>query len=262
MIGAGIAVIRRFDWLIYVFGGFLLVTAVKMLVAKDGSIDPEKNRVVLLIRRWYPVTSDFHGARFFVLEAGRRVATPLALALVIVETTDLLFAVDSIPAVFAVTLDPFIVFTSNVFAILGLRSLYFALAAVLDRFRYLKISLVFILAFVGVKMILSHHHPISPLISLALIVGILLVGVLASLLANRINPTQIAASPEDEQVESHKVRGAGLLRFFVILAGTTLVVVGTTLFLFPDYGLGVVLAAVALLGLEFLLVRTLMPAKK
>ena len=182
MIAAGLAFIERFSWLIYVFGGVLIVTAVKMLVVRHDNLEPDKNPLVRLIRRVTPVTDGYHEERFFVVVDGRRAATPLFLALALVESTDLLFAVDSIPAVFAVTREPFLVFTSNVFAILGLRSLYFALAAVMDRFRYLKMSLVFILAFVGVKMILTHHWPVPALVSLAFILGILLVGVVASIL--------------------------------------------------------------------------------
>ena len=193
MIGAGIALIQRVDWLIYIFGAFLIFTAVKMLVVRHDNIEPERSLLVRMVRRFYPVTGELHGAKFFVRIDGKRTATPLALALVIVESTDLLFAVDSIPAVFAVTLDPFIAFTSNVFAILGLRSLYFALAAVMDRFRYLKMSLVFVLAFVGVKMILTHHHPIPAWISLSFIIGILLVGVLASVLRGRSDPVALAS---------------------------------------------------------------------
>lgn len=185
MIGAGIAFLHRFSWLVYFFGGLLLATAVKMSVVRQDGLHPERNPIVRLVRRAYPVTHEFHGPHFHIVENGQRAATPLLLALVIVETTDLLFAVDSIPAVFAVTLDPFIVFTSNVFAILGLRSLYFALAAVLDRFVYLRESLVFILGFVGVKMLLTHHFAIPTLVSLSVITGLLLVGVLASIVAGR-----------------------------------------------------------------------------
>ena len=148
-----------------------------MLVARHDNLEPEKSPVVRLARRLYPVTQDLHGARFFVTLDGRRTMTPLFLVLILVEATDVLFAVDSIPAIFAITMDPFLVFTSNVFAILGLRSLYFALAPLMDRFRFLKTSLVFLLAFVGVKMILSHHWPIPTPISLSVIAGILGVGV-------------------------------------------------------------------------------------
>jgi len=185
MIMAGTALIQRFEWIIYVFGALLILTAVKMLRARDEKIEPDKNPLVRLARRLYPVTSEFHAQKFFVRIDDRRAITPLFLVLLVIESTDLLFAVDSIPAIFAVTRDPFIVFTSNVFAILNLRSLYFVLASAIDRFKYLKPSLVFVLAYVGVKMILSHHYPIPTPVSLAVIVGILTVGVLASIMSTQ-----------------------------------------------------------------------------
>jgi tellurite resistance protein TerC len=185
MIMAGTALIQRFEWIIYVFGALLILTAVKMLRARDEKIEPDKNPLVRLARRLYPVTSEFHAQKFFVRIDDRRAITPLFLVLLVIESTDLLFAVDSIPAIFAVTRDPFIVFTSNVFAILNLRSLYFVLASAIDRFKYLKPSLVFVLAYVGVKMILSHHYPIPTPVSLAIIVGILTVGVLASIMSTK-----------------------------------------------------------------------------
>jgi tellurite resistance protein TerC len=183
MIGIGAALIARFDWVIYVFGGVLLVTAARMLLVGHEDPEPEKNWLIRSARRVYPITPEFHGDRFFVSVEARRIATPLLLVLLMVESSDVLFAVDSIPAIFAVTQDPFLVFTSNIFAILGLRNLYFVIAPLLNQFRYLKQSLVFILAFVGVKMILSHSQPIPTPVSLAVIVGILGVGVLASALA-------------------------------------------------------------------------------
>jgi tellurite resistance protein TerC len=181
MIAVGAVLIARFDWIVYVFGAILLLTAAKLLVAGEEQVDPGKNLFVRIFRRLYPVTDGFRGSKFFVTENGRRMITPLFLALVVVESTDLLFAVDSIPAVFAVTRDPFLVFTSNIFAILGLRSLYFTLAGLMDRFRHVKSALVFILAFVGVKMLLSHHYKLPDLLSLTIIATALALGVLASL---------------------------------------------------------------------------------
>jgi tellurite resistance protein TerC len=182
MILAGTALIQTFDWMIYVFGGFLIVTAGKMLFAGDEEIDPEKNMLIKAARKLFPVSPTFEEQKFFTKVNGNKAITPLFLVLLIVESTDVLFAVDSIPAIFAVTTDPFIVFTSNVFAILGLRSLYFALAAMIGMFHYLKISLVFVLAYVGVKMILSHHYPIPTSLSLGIIAIALGAGVAASLL--------------------------------------------------------------------------------
>ncbi len=185
MIGAGAALIARFEWMIYVFGGLLIVTALKMAFSKHDQIDPEHNPLVRLVRRFYPVSPRYEGHHFFTRIDGRKAITPLFLVLIVVESSDLLFAIDSIPAIFAVTRDPFIVFTSNVFAILGLRSLYFALAQLLYKFRYLKISLVIVLLFVGVKMLLDHHYPIPVPISLAVIATILTVGMIASWLVGK-----------------------------------------------------------------------------
>lgn len=179
---SGLALVERFVWTTYVFGGVLLATAVKMLVERDDNLRPEKNALVCLVEKRFSVTSDFHGPAFFARCEGRRVATPLFLALIVVETSDLLFAIDSIPAVIAVTRDTFLAFSSNAFAILGLRSLYFAIAPLIGRFRLLKLSLIFILAVVGIKMLLAHHYPIPTTVSLAVILGILGVGISASVL--------------------------------------------------------------------------------
>jgi len=207
MILAGVALIRRFEWIVYVFGGLLLLTAVKMLVVRHDNLDPDKNPLVRFARRLYPVSTVFDGKRFFTTLDGKRAMTPLFLVLLIVESTDLLFAVDSIPAIFAITTDPFLIFTSNVFAILGLRSLYFALAGMMHRFRYLKMSLVFVLAFVGVKMILAHHHPMPTVVSLAVIVGILGVGIVASLVAGHRDTAALAAPLADDPDERESSHG-------------------------------------------------------
>jgi tellurite resistance protein TerC len=186
MIGAGVALITKFAWIIYIFGAFLILTGIKMIVKREAEIHPERNPVVKWFKKLMPVTTDYRGDKFFVRENGIRMATPLFVVLLLVEFTDLIFAVDSIPAIFAVTTDPFIVYTSNVFAILGLRSLYFALAGVMDKFHYLKIGLGVVLAFVGVKMLLAHSpYKIDTLISLGVIVTVLTVSVVASLVRPR-----------------------------------------------------------------------------
>jgi len=192
MIGAGAVLVQEFGWIMYVFGGILLFTAVKLLFSGgEEEVAPDKNMFVRAFKRFYPVTPDFHGSNFFVDVDGRRHMTPLFLALVVVESTDLLFAVDSIPAIFAVTTDPFLVFTSNVFAILGLRTLYFALAGLMERFRYVKNALVFILAYVGVKMLVVHHYKVKvpDVLSLGLIAAALTVGVLVSLARTKHEPS-------------------------------------------------------------------------
>jgi tellurite resistance protein TerC len=183
MIAVGAKLIAEFAWIIYVFGAFLILTGIKMIAKQETDIHPEQTLVVRLFRRLIPVTRDYHEGHFFVRQQGAIMATPLFIALLVVEFTDLIFAVDSIPAIFAVTRDPFIVYTSNVFAILGLRSLYFALAGVLDKFHYLKFGLGLVLTFVGIKMLLGHTPwRIDTHISLAVIVLILTGSVIASLI--------------------------------------------------------------------------------
>jgi tellurite resistance protein TerC len=178
---AGVALITKFHWIIYVFGGFLILTGIRMALHREQEIHPEKNPVLLLVRRLVPVTHEYRGSHFFVREAGRWMATPLFLVLVLVETTDVIFAVDSIPAIFAVTLDPFIVYTSNVFAILGLRSLYFVLAGAISKFVYLKLGLSAVLIFVGVKMVLTDIYKIPSPVSLGVIAALLVISIGASL---------------------------------------------------------------------------------
>jgi len=181
-IGAGAYALERWHWVIYVFGGILLLTGIKLAIRKDEGFDPEHNPVLKLVRRVMPVTADYDGQRFFSRENGRRMATPLLLALVMVEVTDLVFAVDSIPAIFAVTKDPFLVYTSNVMAILGLRSMYFLLAGVVHRFVYLKTGLAMVLVFVGAKMMLADVFHVPVLASLAVIATLIGGSIAASLL--------------------------------------------------------------------------------
>jgi tellurite resistance protein TerC len=185
MIIAGAALLRQFDWMFYVFGAILLVSALRMLRDDEGERDFGSSFPARLVRRFVPVSEDLDRARFFVRRDGVLHATPLFVALVMVELTDVVFAVDSIPAILAVTRDPFIVFTSNAFAILGLRSLYFAVAGLMAMFRYLKYSLVLILAFVGVKMLMVSHFHVPNLVSLGIIVGTLAGGIVASIWATR-----------------------------------------------------------------------------
>jgi tellurite resistance protein TerC len=187
MICLGAVLIAEFDWILYLFGAFLIYTALKMLLARQEP-DPRNTRLVRLARKVFPVTDGFAGQSFLVRIDGRWMLTPLALALVAVESADVVFAVDSVPAIFAVTLDPFLVFTSNVFAILGLRSLYFALAGIMDRFHYLKTSLAVLLAVIGVKMLLKdvlHDVPGLTYYTLGIIALVLAAGIIASLVTNR-----------------------------------------------------------------------------
>jgi tellurite resistance protein TerC len=180
---AGVALINRFHWIVLIFGGFLVFTGIKMLFAKDTAVDPEKNPLVRFFKKFLPVTHSIYGDKLFVMENHRMHATPLFLVLLVIESSDLIFAVDSIPAILAISQDRFIVYTSNVFAILGLRSLYFAVAGIMDYFRFLKIGLAFVLTFVGLKMLAAYFHfEIPILISLAVIVSILIISILASVI--------------------------------------------------------------------------------
>jgi tellurite resistance protein TerC len=179
-IATGAALLSNFHWMIYVFGAFLVVTGIKMYLQGDEKIDPEKNPVVKLFERCVPISKAYEDQKFFVRRDGKTYATLLMLVLIVVETTDVIFAVDSIPAIFAITEDPFIVYTSNVFAILGLRALYFMLAGVMEMFRYLKVGLSIVLCFVGAKMMLVDVYKIPIGASLAVIGGVLLLSIIAS----------------------------------------------------------------------------------
>jgi tellurite resistance protein TerC len=186
---AGAAMVQRFEWILGIFGAFLIYTGIKMFSHKDDeSVDPSNNIFVKLFKKFFPVTDQMHEDKFFIIENGKRLATPLFIALLVIETTDVAFAVDSIPAVFSVSRDPFIVLTSNIFAILGLRALYFALAAIAQYFQYLKYGLGIILSFVGVKMLLEvapepYHYEVRTPISLLIIFGVLVLSMLASYVA-------------------------------------------------------------------------------
>ena len=201
---AGAAVVERFEWVLGIFGLFLIYTGIKMFGHdEDANVDPSKNIFVKLFKRFFPVSDQMHGDKFFIVENGHRLATPLLIALIVIETTDVAFAVDSIPAVFSVSRDPFIVLTSNIFAILGLRALYFALAAIAKYFSYLKYGLGIILSFVGIKMLLAMneyindlgrlfklelnipHIEVSTPVSLTVIFGVLMLSILLSIIANK-----------------------------------------------------------------------------
>lgn len=196
MIGLGAALIKEFHWIIYIFGAFLIFTGIRMAFHKNEEVHPENNPLVRLLRRIMPVTENYENDKFFVRRAGVLMATPLFLVLLMVESTDLIFAVDSIPAIFAVTQDPFLVYTSNVFAILGLRSLYFVLAGMVTKFHYLKLGLSFVLVFVGVKMLLvDTAWKIPTGISLGVVAGIIIISVIASLIRSRRQEREMAQTP-------------------------------------------------------------------
>jgi len=183
---AGVALINRFEWIVIIFGGFLVFTGIRMLFQKEAEVDPEKNAIVRFFKRFLPVTHTLHGDKLFITQNRRLYATPLFLVLLIIESSDLIFAVDSIPAILAISHDRFIVYTSNIFAILGLRSLYFAIAGIMGLFRYLKIGLAFVLTFVGLKMLFAYFlFEIPIVISLGIIISILLVSIVASVVIKR-----------------------------------------------------------------------------
>ncbi len=197
MIFAGVAMLERFHWLIYLFGGFLVLTGLKLVFRKEDD-DAGTERLMNLVKRFVPTTDRFDGQNFWTKENGRWLATPLLMALVLVEFTDVIFALDSIPAIFAVTRDPFIVFTSNIFAILGLRSLYFLLAGVVDRFKYLKYGLAAVLVFVGLKMALVDIYKVPPFVSLGIIASMLTISIVWSFVATRRegHPLPLPSKPE------------------------------------------------------------------
>ncbi|MGC1515056.1 MAG: TerC/Alx family metal homeostasis membrane protein, partial [Maribacter sp.] len=186
MILFGVALITKFEWIIYIFGVFLLYTAFKMLKGDDEHFDPKNSFIIKQIKRVYPVTATLHGHDFFVKKMGITAATPLFVALIVIELTDILFALDSIPAILAITADPFIVFSSNILAILGLRSMYFLISRMLQKFRYINYSLVVILAFVGLKMLFSHYLELPEWVSLTVISVSLVAGILASTLIKEV----------------------------------------------------------------------------
>src|SRR3989441_482821 len=192
---AGIALLQRLHWIIYVFGALLILTGIKMAMEKDKEIHPDKNPVLKLFRRLVSVTEDYHADRFFVKQVGHYAATPLFIVLLVVETTDIIFAVDSIPAILGITMDPLIVYTSNVFAILGLRALYFALAGVIGLFHFLHYGLSAILIFVGAKMLLADIYKLPVGVALGVVAGILLIAVIASVM--RPHQRDVVTTPAD-----------------------------------------------------------------
>jgi tellurite resistance protein TerC len=187
MISAGVMLIASFSWVSYIFGVVLLLSAIRLVMLRDDGDPPEQSLILQLARRFYPISPHLDGGRFFTLYNGRRAATPAFLTLLMVEWADVMFAVDSVPAIFAVTRDPFLVFTSNVFAILGLRTLYFVVSGMMSKFRFVKWSLVLILCYVGVKMIIENHVHLPAVLSLAVIVCVMGCGVLASIWYERLH---------------------------------------------------------------------------
>ena len=201
-IGLGAFLLARFEWILYVFGAMLLFTGIRMMFKQDEEFEGDQNKIVRLVRRYVPLTNRYDGTKFFTLENGVKLATPLFLVLVLVEFTDLIFAVDSIPAIFGITRDPFIVFTSNIFAILGLRSMFFLLAAVVEQFYLLKYGLAIILSFIGVKMLIEGVYHIPIMVSLAVVIGVLALSIVASLVWRKPEEVPEPFAPEGEKTGS------------------------------------------------------------
>jgi tellurite resistance protein TerC len=192
---AGVVAIQRFQWLVYALGALLIFTGVKMGIERERKVEPEKNRILRLFRRFFPVCERYVDDRFFVRQQGRLMATPFFVVLLVIETTDIVFAIDSVPAALAISVDPFVVFTSNVFAILGLRSIYFALAGIMPMFRYLHYGLSAILVFTGLKMIVHHWWSVPIGLALSVIGGVLVLSIALSVLAARWSATRLGTAP-------------------------------------------------------------------
>lgn len=202
LIAVGSTLIERFHWVMYIFGGFLVLTGIRMLFEKEPEIEPEHNPVVRLVRKLFPMTPEYHGDSFFVRIDGKRFATPLVVVVAVVEVSDLVFAVDSIPAIFSITTDAFIVYTSNVFAIMGLRSLYFALAGVINMFRFLNVGLAVVLSFVGVKMLIVSWYKIPTWLALSVVGGVLALTVLLSIIFPETPEEGGSDDPDQDESEA------------------------------------------------------------
>ena len=251
MIASGIVLIEWSDWVSYLFGGLLIVSAAKMLVIRHDNLRPDRNVAVRLARRLWPITNELCDNRFFITKSGLRTATPLFLALLLVGTSNVIFAVDSIPAVFSVTRDPFLIFTSNIFSVLGLRSLYFAVAGLMHRFRFLKMSLVFLLAFAGVQMMVSAHYAIPGLVSLAIICGILSVGILASAFSTPHDTAKLESPLVDDLEQLLFLTYREARRVVILIVGMTVVLLGILMLALPAPGTLTIILGLTILAFEF-----------
>jgi tellurite resistance protein TerC len=250
MIVGGLALIDRFEWMTYLLGAILVYSGAKMLIIRHDNVDLAGSPAIAAVRRFIPITDQIDGSRFFTTVDGVRMATPLFVALVLVEFSDVMFAIDSIPAIFAITRDPFIVFTSNIFALLGLRSLFFVLAGLMHRFRYLKTSLAYLLAYIGVKMLISHHYPIPNLVSLAIISGILTVGIIAS--TNAARDAAALLSPLANELERLAISSyKQARRAIILLLGSSIMLLGAAMVVLPGPAILVIPLGLAILALEF-----------
>ncbi|ADJ27878.1 TerC/Alx family metal homeostasis membrane protein [Nitrosococcus watsonii] len=251
MITLGVALMARFPWIAYLFGGLLLATAVKMLMTRQGNVNISRNPLLILVRKFYPVVDDFKGGYFFSTLNGSRAVTPLLLALILVVSTNLIFALDSIPAIFAVTQDPFLVFTCNVFSVLGLHALYFTIAGHVERFRYIKLSLIFILIYFAIKITLIYYYPIPNIVSLVIIGSILTLGMLASLLISPRDSDEGAAPLFNDLVVLAVLSYRQARRIVVLVLGTSVLLVGVAMIVLPGPAVVVIPIGLGILAIEF-----------
>jgi tellurite resistance protein TerC len=247
---AGVELLELFRWTSYVFGALLLFTAVLMLLVRHDNVQPERAPLLRVARRWLPLADRFEGSRFLLVQDGRRMMTRLLQALLVIEGANILFAVDSVPAALAVTADPFLVFTSNIFALLGLRALYFVLAVYLDRLRYLKMSLAFILCYAGVKMMLLHLYPIPNLLSLAIIAGFVVVGVGASLAAAEWDSVPLVSPLEEHMQELRPLSVQHARRVVAWVFACSAALLALVVLVTPGQDMELTFTAVGVFGVE------------
>lgn len=251
MIALGAMFMIHFQWIVYIFGGLLIATAVKMLMIRQDDINIGHNPLMLFAKKFYPITDSSRGGRFFSTMKESRAITPLFLALVLVTSSNLIFAIDSIPAIFAVTQDSFLVFTSNVLAVLGLRALYFTIGGYVDRFRYIKLSLVFILIYLAIKIMLIHHYPISNMISLVIISTVLIMGILASLFLPPMDIRKSVKPLFNDMVTLAVISYRQARRIVVLILGTSVLLVGIAMIVLPGPAIVVIPVGLGILAIEF-----------
>lgn len=251
MIALGSMFMIHFQWIVYLFGGLLIATAVKMLMIRQDNINIGHNPLMLFAKKFYPIADNSRRGHFFGTMKGARAITPLFLALVLVTSSNLIFAIDSIPAIFAVTQDSFLVFTSNVLAVLGLRALYFTIGGYVDRFRYIKLSLVFILIYLAIKIMLIHHYPISNMISLVIILTVLIVGILASLFLPPMDIRKSVKPLFNDMVTLAVISYRQARRIVVLILGTSVLLVGIAMIVLPGPAIVVIPIGLGILAIEF-----------
>lgn len=262
MIFGGIALYQQYHWMTYIFGALLIWGAIRLFVHHDKPPQPGNNRLLKLLKRFLPVDTQANQGRFFSRIDGKRAVTPLFIAMLMVESADLIFAIDSIPAAIGISQDPFIVYSANIFAILGLRALYFVLASALQQLRYLKISLMVVLAFVGTKMMLVHHYTINSSWSFLIIALILSVGIIVSLLSKKQGPLLAASPLAGEFNKMYYLTFTGLRRVIILILGISVVIVGIIMLVTPGPAIVVIPAGLAILATEFVWARMLLKKVK